>query len=1809
MASQVSLRVQYTDGGAEASLVKITKLADGLDGRQVSLKVDTASMEKLNGVTAKQAREYKTAADAANKTAVAQAKVSTEISKQELNAARASKANAQHSKSLDGVADSSKKAGDSLVQSAGKLATWMLLGNVISGVKRAFTDALGEMKNVDTELVEVRKVTGLTTQELAGLRDRAYEVGSALGKSASEYLNSAAEFARAGYSELSGDLAELAMKTQLVGDVDAETANQFLLSVDAAYQYHGSISELTKVLDGANEIDNKFATSIQKITEGLGKVAPIAAMAHVEIGELSAAIGTITAVTQRSGTEAATALRAIFMNIMGRTTTYQEDGIDSIEENVIAMLDLIKKYAPQVYEEARKAGEAINPMEGIEGLAKAYQEGFLTEEAILSKSMELGGKLRTTQLVALIKNWGMYKDMLVAFGGAAGSADREVANALDSWTVKSQRLSNSWTELISHLIDTGTVKGSLDILNAGVELLDSGLGKAIITGAAFFAMLSVGAKIVSSLKTSFSGIGIGTFGWIGIAVAGITLLYNVIDSLVISFDDLKKDAEEAQKTYEEEASKLDSINTELETQKKRMEELQALGKLSYVDQTEYDLLVKSTEQLQIQADLQKKAVESAQKAAALAQSKVVNAYSAYDSSAVASYVSTAQITGNNAILTTDDKDLNAMLAARIQIMGLYNESLREGGEDSEYFRDWQKELEDQIWAQVTTLQTAKDSMQEYYNAIKDIPYSEMSNDQRLVYNAYTMAAESIKQIYKEIDPLAFARIWGESGTAAQSSSSAIEESTTRIDQHAQNIQTATDKYKLLIQAQKEQNETGKISEGTYQALKVLYGDQIDGLEELSDGALITADGYKKLTDEQKAYLESWGYEFPADNAVSEATTALNELGDALDQARKDKSEFDKAMSGSKQGTAFDDYAEAYKTYQNEVKSGRTNSDTFWAAAGFLLGDDQLNTILTQAGTIEEAISKIQEKLGKKSYYDEIFKSGEDDGQGFLKVLDKLADKNGVVADGLATIKKDGKGAYTFDIPLENYGKLAEYLGISEEQIAAILDSLNMYGPILEMSEKDLESWLEKSGVVIKKLGDGTKVININDLVKQLKEAGIEASGVAQIVQKLANTDGITLVNDDGTTVDPADTLTDIGTAAGGAQTPVDDLGTSLDGVGTSSDDAGTKAGNLKTAIEALGDVSVTPEINTSWLNLAANLTKKIIDRLNEMNGKTYTTHLTVDDGTPDKGGNGGNSSGGGYTGIDSFAGGEVLVNDGAPVNGSTGELIQQGKRSFIVNNGKPARVKLGAGARIYNARETQDILHPKGETYEMPSFAGGTVVFPATPTKPGGGSGTGSGSSNTTPSAAASSAAQDNWQAIMEYLNYSMQLIELKISQKQKEIDAITKIRDAMTAPIKEQISDLEWAVETYGHEISMLERARDAVTKPIDEQIEALKAAHDQEEKTFDLEKARAALQNAQNERNVRVFNKTTGQWEWQANAENVKNAQESYDDALYEAQISDLETKKAEASKVYDDQIKLLENQKTITEGQIDDLNYTVNSITESYKDTLTVLEGEKAVIKEQYDAFKEQMELINLALSEPTENLQKAIDALAKSGIPGIANIVSALNGLLGDLTKNIGISIGNVQTPLTPSTAAQYLTQTSFSKGDNGSQVAYLQQALIDLGYKLGATGVSGKYDAATIKAIKTIQKLLGVKQTGYAGEDVIKYIKEKLLGSSYDHGGVADGTGLMVKATNDKEGVIEPDIMNLILNPKKNARFEKFSNSLGVLLNGIDQPASTVGYLAQAQKQNATEDHRVYINGVKIGSDMMHRPLSDTLSALGIHCGS
>lgn len=568
MAQRVDINVNVVDAAAKQKLEKWEYDTDKLRRTKVIIKFDADT-----GAATRQFARYTNDAGKV-------VDVNTQIKK----------SGQQVTTVTETTADATNKAGAAASKAAGQFTLLntvflRLAHTALSAVTRAFREALTEMKNVDTQLTVISRVTQTNIADLEKLKNKAYEVGSAYGVMASDYLSAAAAFSRAGYREQAEDLAELSSKLQVAGGVSADVANQFLIATDKAYQLNGSAKDLSDVMDKLTVIDHNYATSVEKIAEGMGLVAPIAKQANMSIDELIAAMGTITAVTQRSGSESARALRALILSIIKDTTTELDDGVTWTVEEINSIQDALKLYAPEVVKAAEATGSLIDPMEAIAALAKSYEDGLLTEAKLAELTNQLGGKLRASQLLSLIQNYsGMYTDMLNQMQTATGAVDADIEKSLESWEVKINQLKNTFTEFVQKSLSSDLFKGLLDSVKWLIEGFgDLGTAVAIFGGSLIALKIPAFAAFISKLAgniglfimrvysgvganeafaASFNGLSLsataakGAIGLITIAISAAVIAYNkyieALDKTIERGEKAKdelKDLEELEESY------------------------------------------------------------------------------------------------------------------------------------------------------------------------------------------------------------------------------------------------------------------------------------------------------------------------------------------------------------------------------------------------------------------------------------------------------------------------------------------------------------------------------------------------------------------------------------------------------------------------------------------------------------------------------------------------------------------------------------------------------------------------------------------------------------------------------------------------------------------------------------------------------------------------------------------------------------------------------------------------------------------------------------------------------------------------------------------------------------------------------------------------------------------------------------------------------------------------------------------------------------------------------------------------------------
>ena len=383
-----------------------------------------------------------------------------------------------------------KNLWQTLKEKVAKFTGWMSMTYAVSMFTRSIRQALTELKEVDTVLTEISKANDkLTDSQLAQIGSNSFGIASKYGKTATDYLTGVQEMSRAGYANAEA-MGELSTAAQGAGDMTADVANQFIIAADKAYKMNGSVEELTKTLDGINYITNNNAVNMSELSEGFSIVSSTAASFGVGADELTAALGTMAATTQQSGSEVARAFRAILLNI--RQVSDEEENIDA--EGLTKYEKACNALGVSLKEVKDGVLQLRDPMQVLKELSIEYNKLSETDLKRTNLLNSVGGKLRSTQLDALLRQWSMYEEMLQQYEAGSGSMAREAEKTANSLEGSLNRLSNTWTDTIENIANSESLTNIVNGLNGiltSINNITKTLGGAgsILAGTALFAGL------------------------------------------------------------------------------------------------------------------------------------------------------------------------------------------------------------------------------------------------------------------------------------------------------------------------------------------------------------------------------------------------------------------------------------------------------------------------------------------------------------------------------------------------------------------------------------------------------------------------------------------------------------------------------------------------------------------------------------------------------------------------------------------------------------------------------------------------------------------------------------------------------------------------------------------------------------------------------------------------------------------------------------------------------------------------------------------------------------------------------------------------------------------------------------------------------------------------------------------------------------------------------------------------------------------------------------------------------------------------
>lgn len=483
------------------------------------------------------------------------------------------------------------------------VSTVYLISKAASTVKKM----VSEVRELDTSLVELQKVTSLEGEALGQFTEKAYNAGRELGRTGKDVIDATTTFSRAGYDlEEAMQLSKSALVMTNVGvDIPSvDSAASDMISILKAFdkQADESMSVIDKLYNVANKEPLDFGNITQMLVTAGGTLSQTNTTLEQTMGLLTGAFTTLRDTSVANG----------LVMISQRLRGVKEDG----EEIGDGFMPKLKKALGDVgidiedqNKELRSTYDILNDLAGVWDQLNSKQRQYIGEK--------VAGNRQVKTLNAIMMNWDVVQDTIQKADEAQGAALEGNEKYMDSIEGRITRLKSAFQELATSTISSDLVKTLVSFGAQTIEITSSSellvpVLQTIIGLVMSFKSLNIAnglGKIGNAIKSAFvplkdSENRLQTFtSRVGLAIAALSVLstvYNKIKSANDPFTILSK----AKQEYEDSANKISNLKDKIQSVDEQITQLESHGDLTFVQQQELDRLKLVSQELQKQCELE-----------------------------------------------------------------------------------------------------------------------------------------------------------------------------------------------------------------------------------------------------------------------------------------------------------------------------------------------------------------------------------------------------------------------------------------------------------------------------------------------------------------------------------------------------------------------------------------------------------------------------------------------------------------------------------------------------------------------------------------------------------------------------------------------------------------------------------------------------------------------------------------------------------------------------------------------------------------------------------------------------------------------------------------------------------------------------------------------------------------------------------------------------------------------------------------------------------------------------------------------------
>ncbi len=323
---------------------------------------------------------------------------------------------------------------------------------------------------IDTALIELRKVSELSGKSLEEYMGRAAEQAQNLGVSISDYIGSTADWKRLGYSDEDAEnMATYSTLLKNVGDGidDVNTSSSYLISTLQGFGLLAKDAE--SVVDQIDKIANTQPITAQAIGEILTRSAASMKAANNDLAE-TISLGTAAYAVIQNAETVGTTLKSVSMYLRAAKSELEDAG-----ESADGCANSVSELRSEL-----KSLTGVDIMIDNKNFKSTYQIlkelsqvwGNLSDVTQANVTEMIGGKRNANAVSALLNNFEVAESSLEAAANSAGTAWAENDVWMDSIQARLAQLDASFQALSEDVLSSDLVKGGVSFLTSIIKLLD-----------------------------------------------------------------------------------------------------------------------------------------------------------------------------------------------------------------------------------------------------------------------------------------------------------------------------------------------------------------------------------------------------------------------------------------------------------------------------------------------------------------------------------------------------------------------------------------------------------------------------------------------------------------------------------------------------------------------------------------------------------------------------------------------------------------------------------------------------------------------------------------------------------------------------------------------------------------------------------------------------------------------------------------------------------------------------------------------------------------------------------------------------------------------------------------------------------------------------------------------------------------------------------------------------------------------------------------------------------------------------------------